>query len=137
MNEGWSGDDYLILFADSEISAVSEAYDIQALLPGYQIVGLRGWDDFIVRDANGDLFSVPTVPCIPKYLEPYELPSRMIELETDVRFAGKIKWYVKPILFGGDPSASENIQWVTRDVHARSVQWWNQLYRDLSMSRTH
>jgi hypothetical protein len=61
MTEGWFKDDYLILFVDSEIPAASQRYAISERLPDYQVVGLCGWDDFIVRDAKGQTYSVPTV----------------------------------------------------------------------------
>ena len=54
MREGWLEKDYLVLFSGPESSEASLAYRIQAYLPGYQILGLRGWDDFIdfCLDAN-------------------------------------------------------------------------------------
>jgi hypothetical protein len=56
MNEGWVGGDYLILSAESEIATMSERYTFSRFLPGFQVLGLRGWDDFIVRDAAGRTF---------------------------------------------------------------------------------
>ena len=41
-----------------------------------------------------------------------------------------IRQYVKPILFGGDPSAKENMAWVSFEQHAELVRWWAKLYRD-------
>jgi hypothetical protein len=41
-----------------------------------------------------------------------------------------VKWYVKPIMFGGDPTAKENIAWVPFEQHAELVRWWSKLYRD-------
>ena len=65
MREGWLGDNYRILFDESEIPLVSERYAISNSLPGYQILGLLGWDDFIVRSSAGQAYSVPTVPPTP------------------------------------------------------------------------
>ena len=134
MIEGWDGDDYLLLFSGEEVQSASEGYGIATLLPGYRIVGLRGWDDFIVQDKNGDTFTVPTVPCDLEYLAQFRVPSAQ-ELVADARFAGKVKWYIKPIVFGGDPAANENITWVTPAQHVECVRWWNTLYRDLTASR--
>ena len=36
-----------------------------------------------------------------------------LKLRKDERFEGKIKWYINPIGFGGDPKAEDNITWVT------------------------
>ena len=36
----------------------------------------------------------------------------------DECFVGKIKWYINPIVFGGDPKAEDNITWVSHEQHA-------------------
>jgi hypothetical protein len=94
VDEGWLGNDYLILFAGPELHAASERYTISDWLPGYEVAGLRGWDDLILRDAAFRTFSIPAVPLDLKYLEPFALPECGTTLEYDHRFAGKIKWYV-------------------------------------------
>jgi hypothetical protein len=50
MIEGWFGDDYLISFNEAEIASASDRYSISRFIPGYQVIGLRGWDDLIVKD---------------------------------------------------------------------------------------
>jgi hypothetical protein len=67
MKEGWVEDDYLILFSQSEIPAVTDRYAFSHSLPGYQVLGLRGWDDFIILDSQRRTFSIPTVPLDPQY----------------------------------------------------------------------
>src|SRR5437588_3594467 len=74
MTEGWYGDDHLILFDEAEVASASERYAISELLPGYRVIGLRGWDDFILQDSTGRTYNVPTVPAIAEYLSPYALP---------------------------------------------------------------
>jgi hypothetical protein len=64
-----------------------------------------------------------------KYLEPFEFPSTPMRLEADEKLVGKIKWYITPIIFGGDPAAEENMTWLTPEKHAEFVRWWNDLYR--------
>jgi hypothetical protein len=131
MIEGWNGDNYLVLFSGEETQSASERYGTAALLPGYRIVGLCGWDDFIVQGENGDTFTLPTVPCDFEELARFQVPGAH-ELVPDDRFAGKIKWYITPIKFGGDPTASENMTWLTLAKHADAVRWWNTLYRDVT-----
>jgi hypothetical protein len=131
MQEGWHNDDYLVLLSDQESSDASRGYEIQRYLPGYQIVGLRGWDDFIVRDASGGVFTGPTVPMDPQYLGAWTLPPDPVLLKPDLRFTGQIKWYTKPLIFGGDPSDPSNTIWVAHDLHMQLVTWWNALYRDV------
>ena len=128
MKEGWSGEDYLILFEDSEVEAVSERYSVSQFLPGFQIVGLRGWDDFIVRDSTARTWLVPTVPLDFQHLSSFAIPGAPT-LEEDVRFNGKIKWHITPIVFGGDPKIGENMIWVDHKQHEQLVKWWNDKYR--------
>jgi hypothetical protein len=131
MQEGWYQDDYLVLFDDSEVRSASERYDIIQLLPGYKVIGLRGWDDFIVQDSNGRTYTVPTLPVIPDYVEPYRAPPEGTVLTPDERFHNRIKWYVKPIVFGGDPKVEGNVTWVSHEQHAQLVKWWHGIYRSV------
>ena len=131
MREGWLGDNYLILFDESEIPLVSERYAISNSLPGYQILGLLGWDDFIVRSSAGQAYSVPTVPADAKYLTPFQVPGERQSLDSDSRCAGKIKWYKQPIAFGGDAALGENVIWLSHEEHSQLVRWWNDHYRSL------
>src|SRR5919197_1707740 len=124
MIEGWCGGDYLVLFEDGA-SALEQAYGLADSLPGYHLVGLRGWDDFIVEDATGARFTVPTVPLLPRYLKPFSAAGDQGTLSPDDRVRGRIKWYTKPIIFGGDPKLSDNVIWVTLDEHTQLVKWWN------------
>ncbi len=128
MIEGWHNDGYLMIFDSAEAPALGDAYGIAESLPDYRLVGLRGWGDFIVADSSGAIFTVPTVPLIAKHLAPFELPPAT-SLIRDERFSGRIKWYVKPIVFGGSPSQDDNIIWVAIDKHASLVKWWNKMYR--------
>jgi hypothetical protein len=41
----------------------------------------------------------------------------------DFRYSGKIKWYIKPIVFDGDPNPGENLTWVNHEKHAQLVRW--------------
>ena len=133
MQEGWLGDDYLILFEDEhEAEAAAGRYALASALTGFRLIGLRGWDDFLVVDENGGVFSVPTVPLDKKDLAPFQMPAGAISLQPDDRFTEKIKWYVKPVVFGGDPHMGDNLTWVSHEEHAQLVQWWNKMYRDLT-----
>ena len=68
---------------------------------------------------------------IHQYMEPFTLPVPL-SLTVDERFKGKIKWYIKPIVFGGAPNVGENLAWVNHDQHIELVRWWNEHYRDVS-----
>jgi len=136
MREGWYKDDYLIVFNEAESLQASSRYGVEDAIPGFRVVGLRGWDDFIVREESGELFTVPTVPCDAKYLAPYLGRFDDVELQADPRYAGRLKWYVKPVVFGGDPNIGPNLTWITQDEHVELVRWWNEMYRSVSSSRS-
>src|SRR5687768_12587628 len=123
MNEGWLNQEYLILFTGSEIESTTLRYGLPKFLPGYEIVGLRGWDDLIVRDSAGQTYTVPSVPLHTKHLAPYSIPTD--NLETEELLSGKIKWDVQPIAFGGDPELESNLIWITHEQHGQLVSWWN------------
>ena len=128
MNEGWHNDDYLILLNEDERSKAMASYDFERFIPGYQFVGLKGWDEFIVVDPAGDLHVIPTVPLNASQAVPYVLP-QSISLQADSRFKNKIKWYLKPLVFGGSPTDDANLAWLSHAQHAEVVRWWNDQYR--------
>lgn len=134
MNEGWLKQEYLILFTASEIESITLHYGLPKFLPGYKVVGLRGWDDLIVRDSVGQTYTVPCVPLDTKYLAPYNIPAG--DLTPEELLSGKIKWYVQPIAFGGDPELESNLIWVTHEQHGQLVIWWNTRYQALICGRT-
>ena len=134
MKEGWHHDDYLILFEAGEATAAAARYDLNRFLPGFDVVGLKGWDDLIVRSSNGRLFTVPTVPINKEHIVRFEEPGADVPLVHDARYTGKIKWYIKPISLGGDPGIGENLTWVSHKQHGELVVWWNQLIRDIKSS---
>jgi hypothetical protein len=121
MREGWQGEDYLILFEESEIVEVTQKYEVAGVLGGYQVVGLMFWDDFILRDNGGSYFTVPTVPLDIKHLAPTRLAIGGAPLVPDDRFKSKIRWHTKPIVFGGHPTSPDNICWITLDQHIQVV----------------
>lgn len=136
MREGWVGDDYLILFDTGELEAVAESYTFSRLLPGYTLLGLRNWEEFVVDDGGGNRFTVPTIPVDAEHLAPFQAPGADQVWAADERFNGKIKWYLKPLVFGGDPASHENQAWITRDQHAQLVRYWNDMYHSVK-ARSH
>jgi hypothetical protein len=136
MREGWCDDDYWSLCEDEkEAGRLTAIYGLAEYLPAYSIVGLRGWDDFILSDQHGQYFLVPTVPLEQASLVPFCFPAESMRLESDDRYTTKIKWYVQPIRFGGDPAAKENIVWLSQDEHVQAVKWWNKFYHDTFAKR--
>ena len=136
MVEGWLKDNYFILFDTLERSAASSRYAIEQWLPGYQVVGLRGWDDLLVQDAAGHVFFVPCVPLEAEHLSPFTAPLQSDALSNDARFTGKIKWYVQPLALGGSPTDAANISWVSHEQHGQLVAWWNERYSQFKAQST-
>ena len=129
MREGWSNDNYWSLSEDqAESERLTDIYGLADYLPDYIIVGLKGWDDFILCDHASQYFLVPTVPLVRTYIEPFRFPAEPMRLELDERFTNKIKWYVQPIVFGGDPTDESNMLWVSQEWHAQVVKGWNKRY---------
>lgn len=136
MIEGWLDDEYLVLYEDSELAAVSDQREISRWLPGFQVLGLRGWDDFIVRDSTGRTYTVPAVPILQQHLSPYALPRDSSRLKPDENVRGQIKWNVQPVVFGGDPTSYENMTWLSHEQHIQAVKWWNERYRSITREPT-
>ena len=133
MDEGWFAEQHFVLFTEAEARSAITRYGIAEALPGYSLLGLAGWDNFLLRSPVGETFIAPTVPLGAGTLSPLEVPPAS-SLEPDSRFAGRVKWYVKPIAFGGDPSAKENLVWVSHQQHQDLVAWWNAKYREIKGS---
>ena len=135
MIEGWHRQEYLVLFDECESVDLSRRYGINNFIGGHQTIGLLGWDDFIVAASIGGLFTIPTVPLDESYLTPLGFTIDTNQLQADERYRGKIKWYVKPLVFGGNASAADNMTWISLEQHVELVKWWNKLYR--SMNQQH
>jgi hypothetical protein len=129
MMEGWHNDEYFVLFDEAESGRFTTEYGLQEFLPGCTLIGLTGWDELIVVSRDGEAFRVPSVPLTADLLEPFDLATLPNALVPDERLVGKIKWYINPIAFAGDPQDEGNITWVPINTHAELVKWWNQTYR--------
>src|SRR5690242_10956784 len=113
MREGWCNDDYWSLCENQgEAEHLTAIYGLAEYMPGYFIVGLKAWDEFILADREGQYFLAPTVPLEQGSLAAFHFPSEALRLKADDRLTGKIRWYVQPIRFGGNP---ENLTWLSVD----------------------
>ena len=117
------------------MEAATARYSFPELLPGYRLLGLRGWENFIVDDNAGHLSTVPIVPVSATHLAPFQLPGVDRVWTLDEQFRGKIKWYVKPLIFGGDPSSHQNQAWINHDQQSQLVRYWNKMYRSMKANR--
>lgn len=132
MKEGWFNDEYFALYENQEEAASATArYRISEYLPGFIVVGLKFWDYFILCETDGKYYTVPTVPLAREELRAYSFASAPLKLRADAKLAGKIKWYIQPIVFSGSPSDPKNMAWISHDQHVEAVVYWNKMYRDL------
>lgn len=88
------------------------------------------------KDSAGRTYTVPTVPLLQQNLSPYFVPSDLSGLAPDESVRTKIKWYIKPLAFGGEPASQENITWLTHDQHIEAVKWWNERFRSTGLTLT-
>jgi hypothetical protein len=130
MKEGWHNDEYFIIFDRDESTQLTTAYGLPAFLPGYKLLALRSWDDLVILSPSDEVFTCPSVHAVNKYFEPFDMPVLPTELKADKRYAGRVKWYITPIVFGGDPQLVANTIWVSIEKHAELVKWWNEMYRE-------
>ncbi len=129
MQEGWCDNDYIILYDSNLAGQVAAKYELHRFLGGYSLIGLRGWDDFIVAAPDRKTYTIPTIPIDLRHLTPFDVPSPQL-LKVDHRFTGRIKWYVQPLVFGGDGGAEDNLVWLNQEQHAKAVVYWNNLYQE-------
>ena len=122
MKDGWYNEEFFALYESREEAERATAlYRLSEQLPGYLVIGLRFWDDFIVCNSEDRYFTVPTVPAVREELRPYSFPAEPMNLRHDAQLSGKIKWYIQPIVFSGSPSKAKNMTWISHDQHAEAV----------------
>jgi hypothetical protein len=132
MKDGWFNNEYFALYeSQEEATSATLRYELSEYLAGFFVVGLKFWDDFILCDTEGRYYTVPTVPLTREDLRVYAFPSESLTLRPDPKLAGKIKWYVQPLVFGGSASATDNLAWISHAQHFEAVVYWNKLFRDL------
>jgi|GEM_PF-819651 len=124
MTEGWLNFDYVILFSQSERMAYSRKYKIGNYLPGFTLAGIYDWNYFLVTDVEGTMYSLPSLPLDIQSIKKFSLPENYT-LETDERYSEKVRWYLKPEIVGGNPRDGKNLVWVSLDLHADLISWWN------------
>ncbi|MGE9293812.1 MAG: hypothetical protein ACQKBW_09385 [Puniceicoccales bacterium] len=135
MKEGWYGNEYLVLFEGEEIEARTNDYAIPTYMPGHTLLGLAAWDNFIVReDKTGKVYKVLTLPMRPEYREPcdIDLADAEFKLDRDARYYQKVKWYIDPVVFGGDPEPGENMVWLPHKEHVEAVLYWNNIFENMA-----
>ena len=131
MTEGWHDKDYVQLFDEADVYRLTQAYRFPPSMIDYRVIGLIGWDDFILKKYDGSVAQIPTVPLDFEYLRPLPLSIENAKILPDSRFVGKIKWYIQPLVFGGDATSEKNMAWLSLDQHIQAVTFWNRKYLEI------
>src|SRR5205085_3177788 len=92
---------------------------------------LHGCNNINLVYSSCPTFLSTSIPINGEYFYPFSISNDTEKLVSDLRFKGKIKWYLTPLVFGGDPKTGDNLTWVSHEEHAELVRWWNAKYRDL------
>jgi len=88
MKDGWHNDEYFALYENrAEAEAATERYRLANYLPGYLIVGLKFWDDFILCDSEDKYYTVPTVPLVREELRASSFPTESLKLRADTKLS--------------------------------------------------
>jgi len=128
MKHFWVDDIHYNLFEEEEHLLISK-YKIDLYISGYKLIGLIGWDEFLL-EKDKKYFKVPTVPIDINNLEEISDICKLNELTNKESIYDKIKWYTKPIVFGGNPKDEKNIIWVDIEQHIKLVTFWNNKYSE-------
>lgn len=135
MISGWHNNEYLILFEEQiEANAMTERYGVSERIPDHTLIGIRGWNDFILMSPEGSLMVAPTVPLRKEELERWDFKIDLSKIKSETEIGDKIKWLVTPLVFGGSPTDNENISWISIDQHIELVNWWNSKYDEIKNS---
>lgn len=142
------GPHYLRLYPIEELTAVNEAYEVQAFVPNIFVFGSNGSGDayaFMVDTAPFGIIEIPFLPLDLEYSQPQDAPflafyRGLAEAEPDVEgpfpplvdetALGKEVWERHPIVLGGSASAENQILADTI-THARLCVVWNKVFRHL------
>ena len=100
MREGWLDDEYLILFEERSASFEKD-YGFSYLLPGFRLIGIHGWDEFLVEDKGRNLFTVPTVPLLRKHLAPFKFEKSLETSSPMIRFVERLSGMSRRLFLAG------------------------------------
>jgi hypothetical protein len=134
--EGWLGDEYVRVYAPSDRSRIAKLYEFQASLPGYEPWGSWGLDALCLGP-DSRLYAIDWIPLEEsfrkqRYLNATALEeelTRLHEATPAYEHFQKEVHFVKPIVFGGDPSEAPLM--IDQAQHAELCRFWNQTYARL------
>ena len=135
MIEGWHDkDDYVILY-EEQLEAPADGgslWDCGALSPGFHTSGIKlaGTTSYY-ETLPGNYAAPRSCWSVREYLQPLGFQLDPSRIQSDARFTNRIKWYITPLVLGGDPSSEKNMTWLSLEQHVEAVKWWNETYRKM------
>ena len=136
--EGWLGDEYVRLYAESAREEIASLYAFHEFLPDYELWGSWGLDALcLARDSK--LYRIPWIPlsethrqaAYPSIEEFRSALGTLREAAPEYEHFGKETHFRTPIIFGGDPNDNGNVAMVDQAAHAQLCIYWNRVYARL------
>lgn len=139
--EGWLGEDYVRIYADTDRQRIARLYDFSIFLPGYEPWGSWGLDALCLGP-DSRLYVVDWIPleesfrkerygCIAEFEEDI---SRLSEASPEYEYFQKEIHYAHPLVLGGDPIATPIM--LDQETHAQACRFFNQTCRRVKAETT-
>jgi hypothetical protein len=133
--EGWLGEDYVRIFAETDRARIARLYAFGAHLPDYEPWGSWGLDSLCLGH-DGKLYLIPWIPLDESHrkeryasIAAFDADLAVLhEATTAYEHFGKEIHFVTPIIFGGSPKDPENLKMIDQKAHAEVSCFWNQTY---------
>jgi hypothetical protein len=133
---GWLRSDlFLILWSATEALKLNQEYQATLFVPSIRLIGSNGGGEAYGIDEGGRIVSIPFVGMRPELVK--EVAPSFDSLLRSVRVVSAVNQgepaeivEIKPILFGGNPTAASNKTALNRESHVDYVRYWNKLWQD-------
>jgi hypothetical protein len=136
--EGWLGDEYVRVYAETAREEIASLYAFHEFLPEYRLWGSWGCDALCLAP-DTKLYRIPWIPLSEAHrqeaypsLEAFHSTLATLHRATpEYEHFRKEIHFTKPIVFGGNPADSANIAMVDQASHAELCVYWNRVYARL------
>src|SRR5262245_42355213 len=131
--EGWLGNEYVRIYADTDRPRIAELYEFPAFLPGYEPWGSWGLDALCLGP-DSRLYAVDWIPLQADFRkEKYisivafeEDIARLHEATPAYEHFQKEVHFAHPLALGGDPGVAPVM--LDQATHAEACRFFNKVY---------